>query len=435
MSNTVSDVLDFIDENDVKFVRLAFCDLFGHLKNVSIMHYQLDEAFRYGIHFDGSSIPGFRRVEHSDLVLKPDLDSLSVLPWRPQQGRVARFYCDIYKPDGSRYEGDPRAVLQKAVKHLEDVGFTCNMGEECEFYLFKLNDDGTPTNEPLDQGQYFDVAPLDKGENIRRDICLDLEKMGIYPEMSHHEAGPGQNEIVFQFADALTTADNLLTFKSVVRAIAARYGAWADFSPKPVVNHSGNGLHVNISLSNGDQNIFDTEDPELLKAARSFMAGVLKRVGESTLFLNSTRDSYKRLREQEAPSSVTWTREDRSQLLRLPYAMGERKRFELRSPDPCVDPYLAYALIIEAGLEGIEKGYDLPAESGGDTASTTPSYTENLPLSNINMDGGNRPEELPRTLEEAIKRAELSDFVRNVLGDDITRKFIDLKKVEIGLVK
>lgn len=418
MSYSVSDILEFVEENDVKFIRLAFCDIFGRLKNFSIMPYQLATAFEDGIAFDGSSILGFRDIVHSDLFLKPDPDTLSVLPWRPQQGRVVRFYCDIYTPEGARFEADPRAVLQRTTKKIKDMGYVCNVGAECEFYLFKQDDNGEDTLIPYDNGGYFDVFPADKGANVRRDICLTLEQMGIYPEVSHHEAGPGQNEIVFRFADALTTADNFLTFKNVVRTIANRNGAGASFRPKPLKENCGNGLHINMSLSYKGKNLFDSKDEELRLKAENFMAGVLNRAAECTLFFNTLEESYDRLGEYEAPSYVSWSEQNRSQLMRIPFAKGERKRFELRSPDPYVNPYVCIALIIEAGLEGIENGEKLPPAVDFDINRASSEQLKGI-------------EKLPATFSEAVKKAESSDFIKRVLGEEIASKFIALSSARV----
>ena len=409
---TVEEVLEFIDENDVKFIRLVFCDLMGRMKNISVVPAELPYIFEHGYSFDGSSIRGFSDVVHSDLILRPDPSTLAVLPWRPQQGRVVRFYCNIYDTDGSPFECDGRHILQSIVAKARDMGYTAELGEECEFYLFKQDEDGNPTDEPIDNGSYFDVAPADKGENIRRDIIFTLEDMGIQPEASHHEAGPGQNEIVFRSADPVTTADNLLTFKNVVRSIAMRSGISANFQPKPIKDKSGNGLHVNISLCTLDgENIFREEKPEQTLISEHFMAGILNRIKEITLFLNTRSASYERLGEFEAPEFISWSRENRAQLLRIPTAIGGRKRCELRSPDPCINPYLAYSLILAAGLEGIENRYRLPAPVNIDLHHATAAELENI-------------DRLPVNLKEAIEIARTSDFIREVLGDSVLDKFI-----------
>ncbi|MCR5784791.1 MAG: glutamine synthetase family protein [Eubacterium sp.] len=412
MSYTVEEVLEFVEENDVKFIRLAFCDLMGRMKNISIVPEELPYAFEYGYSFDGFSIRGFSDIVHSDLLLKPDADTLSVLPWRPQQGRVVRFYCDVANADGTPFVSDGRNILKNSLAHAKDMGYTVEIGEECEFYLFKQDEEGTPTDIPLDDGCYFDVAPADKGENIRREIILTLEEMGIKPESSHHEQGPGQNEIVFRSDEALKSADNLLTFKNVVRAVAMRNGLDASFLPKPIHNKSGNGLHVNISLSTleGD-NIFREEVPEQTLISEHFMAGIMNRIKEITLFLNTRNDSYKRLGEFEAPQYITWSRENRAQLIRIPTAIGNRKRCELRSPDPCINPYLAYSLIIEAGLSGILNNEALPKPV-------------NIDLCNVKAEDVKELETLPKTLEEAIGYAKESSFVKSIIGEETLENFI-----------
>ena len=257
MKRTAQDILNFVEDNDVKFVKLTFCDIFGNQKNVSLFASELPRAFEQGISFDGSSIAGFMNIEESDLILWPDPDTATVLPWRPAEGRVMRMYCDITLPDGKPFEGNCRGYLQSVVKRARAMGLTVNVGCECEFYLFETDESGNPTHIPLDHGGYFDIPPLDKGENLRRDICLSIEEMGLQPEHSHHESGPGQNEVCFRYAPALKSADNLNTFKSAVKAIAARNGLYASFMPKPLHDQSGNGLHVNLSLVRDGKNLFE----------------------------------------------------------------------------------------------------------------------------------------------------------------------------------
>ena len=306
MNTTANEVLQFIEENDVKFIRLGFCDLFGIQKNLSIMPNQLLEAFEHGISFDASAIRGFREVKESDLLLFPDPSTLTVLPWRPGPGRVVRFFCDIKNPDGSPFAHDSRYLLKKVVQRCKSRGYVCKIGAECEFYLFKTDENGDPTDITLDGGGYLDISPLDKGENIRREICLNLEEMGINPESSHHEQGPGQNEIDFQYSDALACADNLLTFKSVVKAIAARNGYFASFMPKPLPQEAGSGLHVNISLEKNGLNIFKDFVDGRQGITDSFIAGILERTPEITLFLNPLCNSYERFGSFEAPKYVSW---------------------------------------------------------------------------------------------------------------------------------
>jgi glutamine synthetase len=420
MTNTANEVLEFVKENDVKFIRLGFCDLFGIQKNISIMPDELPSAFENGISFDASAVKGFRDVANSDLLLFPDPATLTVLPWRPGPGRVVRFYCNIKNPDKSVFTHDSRYILRRILKRCEDMGYVCKIGAECEFYLFKTDENGEPTQSTLDYGSYLDISPIDKGENIRREICLCLEEMGLSPEASHHERGPGQNEIDFKFSDALTCADNLLTFKSVVKSIAARNGLYASFMPKPILDQSGSGLHVNISLSQNGFNIFKNAGGEHSKVAESFIAGILQKTPEITVFLNPTANSYERFGKFEAPKFVSWSHQNRSQLIRIPAAVGEKVRMELRSPDPAINPYLAFALIIGAGLDGIENAIPLPDAIDADLYKADANMTRGLAL-------------LPDSLEEAIKRAENSALARSVLGDKMLSKYLAVKKEESAL--
>ncbi len=353
MDYTVQEILQFVEENDVKFVRLAFCDMFGSLKNIAIMAGELPRAFADGISFDASAVEGFMNVEESDLFLFPDPSTMAILPWRPQQGRVLRFYCDIRHPDGRTFDGDGRALLRRAVADLEQAGYRCQIGAECEFYLFETDEHQNPTGTPHDRAGYFDTAPMDRGENIRREICLTMEEMGLRPESSHHEQGPGQNEVDFAYTGALTAADNLVTFKSLVRVLAAQNGLYASFMPKPLKKYSGSGLHVNMSLQKDGQNIFVPAGQGHSPQAESFIAGILDRIAEITLFCNPLTNSYRRLGAFEAPKYISWSHQNRSQLIRIPAAQGEKARMELRSPDPSCNPYVVFALLIWAGLEGI----------------------------------------------------------------------------------
>lgn len=417
MNNAANEVLEYVRENDVKFVRLAFCDLFGTMKNISIMSSELERAFQYGISFDGSAIKGFNDVTNSDLLLFPIPATMMLLPWRPQQGSVIRLLCDIYNPDGTPFIGDGRTYLKKAVERCTQMGYSCQIGTECEFYLFKTDEDGFPTFTTHDNGGYFDMAPVDKGENIRREICLCLEEIGIQPETSHHEQGPGQNEIDFKYSDALTAADNILIFKSVVKAIAARNGLFASFMPKPILGKSGSGLHVNLSLSMNNRNIFDMKDQVQNQITESFIAGILNRILEITAFLNPITNSYERLGKFEAPKYVSWSHQNRSQLVRIPAASGEFSRMELRSPDPSLNPYLAFALILNAGLDGIVQKQTLPEPLDINLYTAGRDVLEGIPR-------------LPDSLGEALDYTEKSQFVRGVLGDSILDRYCLLKKAE-----
>ena len=417
MNSTVSEVLEFVRENDVKFIRLSFCDLFGSQKNISIMADELPGAFESGVSFDAHAIRGFRDVTQSDLLLFPDPVTLSVLPWRPGPGRVARFYCNIKSPNGSVFLHDGRVVLKQVVERCGKMGYSCKIGAECEFYLFKTDENGEPSPLTLDRGGYLDIAPLDKGENIRREICLTLEEMGIKPETSHHEQGPGQNEIDFKFSDALICADNLQTFKSVVKAVAARNGLFASFMPKPIPNAPGSGMHINLSLAQDGRNIFKNVDEGHSKTAESFIAGILAKTPEITLFLNPIANSYERFGKFEAPQYVSWSHQNRSQMIRIPASTGEKVRMELRSPDPSLNPYLAFALIIAAGLEGIEHNMPLPPAVDADLYTAGKNITKDLVP-------------LPDSLGKAVALAENSALVKNVVGEELLSRYLELKKAE-----
>ncbi len=392
MLYTETEVFDFIQQEDVQFIRLAFCDIQGRLKNISIMPDELPRAFRDGISFDASAISGFGSEVKSDLLLFPVPSTLNVLPWRPSHGKVVRMFCDIRQPDGTPFAMDSRLILSRAVAAAAKHGVSVQFGAEFEFYLFKTDENGNPTKEPFDCAGYMDVAPEDRGENIRREICLTLLDMGIRPESSHHEEGPGQNEIDFRYSDAMTAADNAMNFITVVKAAAMHNGLYADFSPKPLPGESGNGMHINMSVQCTDGS----------DRTASFMAGILKHVKEVTAFLNPCEESYKRFGEKKAPKYITWSPENRSQLIRIPAAMGEYKRIELRSPDPMANPYLAYALLIEAGLDGIVNRLQAPE-----------AVNANLYTAGEELTGG--LERLPKSLAEALALAADSPLVHRVL--------------------
>jgi len=415
--------LNFVKENDVKFIRLNFCDIFGFQKNISIMADELEEAFFNGISFAPHAIRGFRDVTQSDIFLFPDPSTLAVLPWRPGPGRVIRFFCDIKTPDGSEFEHDTRMILKKVTARAQKMGYVCKIGAECEFYLFKTKENGKlpdmETDYVFDNGSYMDIAPLDKGEDIRREICLTLEEMGIKPVSSHHEQGPGQNKIDFKFDDAVKSADNLQTFKTVVKAIASRNGLFASFMPKPLQDKPGSGMHINLSLYHENKNIFNNENENYSKIKESFIAGILDKTPEMTLFLNPISNSYKRFGEFEAPMYVSWSHQNRSQLVRIPAVKGENVRMELRSPDSSLNPYLAFALIISAGFEGIEEKMILPEAVNEDLYTANENVIKNLI-------------KLPDNMDNAIKFAEKSAFINNVLGNRLFSKYIELKKMETG---
>ena len=417
MNSTASEVLEFVKESDIKFVRLGFCDLLGRQKNISIMAENLQFAFENGISFDAHAINGFRDVTQSDLLLFPDPATLMILPWRPGPGRTGRFFCDIKNPDGSEFLHDGRTLLKHISHRCEQMGYVCKIGAECEFYLFKTDGNGEPTNTPFDKGGYLDIAPLDRCEDIRREICVTLEEMGVQPETSHHEQGPGQNEIDFKYSDALICADHFQTFKTVVKAITARNGLFASFMPKPVLNAPGSGMHVNLSLAQDGRNIFKHTSEGHSHIAESFIAGVLAKTPEMPLFLNPLANSYDRFGKFEAPKYVSWSHQNRSQLIRIPAAIGERVRMELRSPDPSLNPYLAFSLIIAAGLDGIERDMRLPPAINADLFTADESVTKSLTL-------------LPGSLDQAIALARDSEFVKGVIGEELLSKYLAVKNAE-----
>ena len=409
MSNySLSDIMDFIEENDVKFIRLAFCDLNGNQKNISIMPQELENAYTDGIPFDSFLISGLNDPIYKDLFLIPDLDTLHVLPWRPSAGRVIRFYCNLYLPDGTAYPYDARKFLSDTMEECKkEFDFITTLGLKSEFYLFKTDEEGNATDEPFDNGGYFDVAPLDKGENFRREVCLSLEEMGMIPESSHHEAGPGQMEIDFAQSDALTLADHFVTYKNVVENVASRNGLVSSFDPKPLEDKPGNGLHIKVSIWRDGKNI-DEIDHDF---ANSFMAGVFYRMKDITVFLNCREDSYLRFGRNEAPKYITWSTHSRSRLLRAPMIKGKCPYFILRSPDSCINPYLACAMVIQAGLEGVRNKEQLPP----------PQEVSTRLQSEDDLAGKDK---LPESLEEAIKFAKNSKFIQNSNFAELANRYI-----------
>lgn len=400
MSYSTNDVISFVQENDVKFIRLSFCDIFGNMKNIAIMPSALKNAIVNGVSIDASAFTGFAYENHSDLLLVPDVSTLTVLPWRPQSGRVMRFFCDIKSPDGNAYDGDVRTALKDTVNWAKKKGYTCEVGTECEFFLFKTDENGDPTKIPNDNASYLDVAPLDKCENVRREICLTLDEMGFSPESSRHEYGFGQNEIDFRHNDMLTAADNLAHFKSIVKTIAAKNGLYASFMPKPLKRQHGNSLHINISVRKNGKNIFSSSEKNQSADAEHFIAGILKRIREITAFLNPTTNSYRRFGECLAPKYIDWSYQARSQLIRIPNATPENARIELRSADPACNPHIAFNLILRAGIEGIENKTEL-----------MPQKSDISDVSGLEM--------LPESLNEAFELALSSEFIRKSLSDEI----------------
>lgn len=420
---TKQDVLRIAREQDVKFVRLQFTDIMGTLKNVAITVEQLEKALDNKCMFDGSSIEGFVRIEESDMYLRPDVNTFTIFPWRPQAGKVARIICDVYTSEQKPFEGDPRYVLKRVLKKAQDMGFdTFNVGPECEFFLFLTDNEGNPTTVTHDDAGYFDLGPVDLGENARRDMCLALEDMGFEVEASHHEVAPGQHEIDFKYSDALSGADAILTFKLVVKTIAQRHGLHATFMPKPIFGISGSGMHTNLSLFKDAHNAFYNENDSLglSQEAYWFIGGLIKNIRSITAITNPLVNSYKRLVPgYEAPVYVAWSARNRSPLIRIPAARGEATRIELRNPDPSCNPYLALAAILAAGLDGIENKIEPPAP-----------VNKNIYEMDLDQRTKDGITSLPASLEEAINEMKNSKLVRETLGEHVFSKYIEAKTKE-----
>ena len=419
---TKEDIWRMIEEEDVEFIRLQFTDIFGTLKNVAVTTSQLERVLNNEIMFDGASIEGFARVEQSDMFLRPDLDTFAIFPWRPQQGKVARFLCDIYRPDGTPFSGDPRHVLKKTVQEAAAMGYQMDVGPECEFFLFHTDDEGNPTTITHEKAGYFDVGPLDLGENARRDMILTLEDMGFVVEASHHEDAPAQHEIDFHYDEALKTADDIMTFKLAVKTIAKRHGLYASFMPKPKTGVNGSGMHINMSLARDGVNVFyDGEDTNhLSKEGYWFIGGIMKHIAAITAITNPLVNSYKRLVPgYEAPVYIAWSIRNRSPLIRIPAQTGTTQRIELRSPDSAANPYLAIAVCLAAGLDGIRNQIDPPASVEGNIFAMSEEEREKAGIKC-----------LPTSLAEAIEGLEQDLLIQNVLGEHICRKYIAAKKEE-----
>ena len=419
---TKQDIMRRIEEEDIEFIRLQFTDMFGALKNVAITSSQLGKALDNKCMFDGSSIEGFVRIEESDMYLYPDLDTFETFPWRPQQGKVARLICDVYKADGTPFEGDPRYVLRRVLKEAEDMGYSFDVGPECEFFLFHTDDNGMPTTISHEKASYFDISPLDLGENARRDMVLTLEDMGFEIEASHHEVAPAQHEIDFKYGPALATADNIMTFKLVVKSMAKRHGLFASFMPKPLYGVAGSGMHTNMSLTKKGKNIFNDPKGEngLSKEAYYFIAGIMKHVKGITAIANPLVNSYKRLVPgHEAPVYIAWSATNRSPLIRIPASRGAGTRVELRSPDPAANPYLLLALCLAAGLDGIKNKMEPPKAVNSNIFELTEKEMKKAKI-----------ESLPSSLYQAIKEMEADPFIKEVLGDHVYSKYVEAKKAE-----
>ncbi|MEF7561707.1 type I glutamate--ammonia ligase [Bacillus infantis] len=420
---TKDDIKRIAEEENVKFIRLQFTDILGTIKNVEIPISQLEKALDNKMMFDGSSIEGFVRIEESDMLLYPDLSTWVVFPWTAEKGKVARLICDIYNPDMTPFDGDPRNNLRRILDEMKELGFTnFNLGPEPEFFLFKLDQQGEPTLELNDNGGYFDLAPTDLGENCRRDIVLELEEMGFEIEASHHEVAPGQHEIDFKYADALTACDQIQTFKLVVKTIARKHGLHATFMPKPLFGVNGSGMHCNMSLFNeGENSFYDTTgNLELSDTARQFIAGIIKHAPAFTAVTNPTVNSYKRLVPgYEAPCYVAWSARNRSPLIRIPASRGMSTRVEVRSVDPAANPYLAMAVLLKAGLDGIKNKLTPPAP-----------VDRNIYVMNKEERVAEGIEDLPATLAQALDQLKSNEIMVSALGEHIFEHFIEAKEIE-----
>ena len=417
---TREDILKMVEEEDVGFIRLQFTDIYGTIKNMAVTVSQLEKALDNRCVFDGSSVEGFAELGESDMYLYPDLNTFEIFPWRPQQGKVARMICDVHYPDGRPFELDPRYILKKVVKEAEEMGYTLKASPECEFFLFHTDEDGIPTTITHEQGSSFDVGPLDLGENARRDMVLTLEDMGFNVETSHHELAPAQHEIDFHYDDALSTADNIVTFRMVVKTIAKRHGLHATFMPKPKIETAGSGMHMNLSLWKDGKNIFrdDTDKNGMSQEGYQFMGGILEHIKAITCITNPTVNSYKRfVPGYEAPVYITWSGKSRSPLIRIPAMRGEHTRLELRSPDPSANPYLALAVLLAAGLDGIKNSIKPIGSIDLNAQKMTDEQRASL---HIDM--------LPQSLPEAVNELEQYSFIKDVLGRELSTKMIDSHK-------
>ena len=418
---TKADILKIAKEKEVRFVRLQFTDILGSIKNVAISVSQLEKALDNQCMFDGSSIEGFVRIEESDMKLHPDYNSFALFPWR-ENNSVARLICDVYKPDGTPFHGSPRQVLKNVLDEAKELGYTFNVGPECEFFLFRKDDQGKPTLQTFDDAGYFDMGPVDPGEDVRRDIVLNLEQMGFEIEASHHECARGQHEIDFKYGDALTTADRVMTFKLAVKTIAHKHGLHATFMPKPIFGIAGSGMHINISMAKDGKNVFCDESDKngLSSTAYSFIAGIMEHIKGMTAITNPLVNSYKRLvPEFEAPVYIAWSAQNRSPLIRVPAARGQGTRVELRSADPSANPYLALAVTIAAGLDGVKRGLVPPPAVDGNIYAMSDAQRKKHKI-----------QMLPTSLESAIVELKKDKLICNTLGEHILEKYVEAKELE-----
>lgn len=417
---TKEEIIQIVEDEDVEFIRLQFTDMFGMFKNIAITSNQLEAALDNRLMFDGSSVEGFVGIEESDMYLHPDLDTFEVFPWRPQQGKVARLICDVYLPDGNPFTADPRFILKKAITRAKEMGFFLEVGPECEFFLFDMDENGNPTTTTSEKAGYFDVGPLDMAENVRRDIVLNLEDMGYVIDASHHETAPAQHEIDFKYTDAVSAADEIMTLKMAVKVIARRHGFHATFMPKPKAKDSGSGMHIGMILRDGEgRNVFEAQGEKLSELANYFIAGLLKYIGELSLLTNPIVNSYKRLVPGfDAPVYISWSlSSNRSSLIRVPSIRGEHTKIELRSPDSAANPYFAIAACLWAGLRGIEEKLLPPEPVNKNMFVLANEERENI-------------ESLPRTLGQSIHLFEKSAFAREILGEYAYQRYLNAKKRE-----
>lgn len=417
---TKEDIIRIVEEEDIEFIRLQFTDMLGTLKNIAITASQLQKALDHQCIFDGSCMEGFIQVEEEDMYLCPDLSTFEIFPWRPQQGKVARFLCDVCKSDGTPFESDPRQILKRTIQKAKEKGYTMEVGSECEFFLFHIDEEGTPTTVTHECAGYFDMDPMDFGENTRRDIVLTLEEMGFVIESSHHEIAPAQHEIVFRHSEALPAADDIMTFKMVVRTIAKRHGLHATFMPKPKSESAGSGMHLNLTLQKDGKNLFlDGQDPYgLSQDAYYFIGGLMKHIGAISLFANPIVNSYKRMIPGfDAPVYANWSVKKKSALIRIPFAREGKKWIELRSPDAAANPYLALAVCLAAGMDGIENQILPPA-----CIDENPSVKEGQESTEVFR--------LPKSLSEAVEAFAGDELIQSVIGRELSQKYMQAKKRE-----
>lgn len=419
---TKEDIIKIVEKEDIRFIRLQFTDIFGFCKNVAITRTQLQRALDNKCMFDGSSIEGFVRIEESDMYLYPDVNTFMIYPWNEHQGKVARIICDVYRPDGTPFDGDPRYILKKVIKKANDMGYSFNVGPECEFFLFETDENKNPTTKTIDEGGYFELGPVDKGEDARRDICITLEDMGFELEASHHECAPGQHEIDFKYSEALSSADNIISFKLAVKSIADKHGLHATFMPKPLYNKAGSGMHINMSLFQDNKNAFYDENDSLglSKAAYNFIAGIMEHAKAMTPITNPLVNSYKRLVPgYEAPVYIAWSTQNRSPLIRIPAARQSGTRLELRNPDPSANPYLVLAVCLASGLDGIKRNLKAKAQVGSNIFDLSQEELKKMQI-----------ESIPESLYDAVQIMKEDSLIKETLGLHAFDKYVAYKENE-----